>query len=176
MGYYGLNGTDWPDGGNHYMSLAYLLRWSGPVNESQDPFDDSSHSSYSNLNPTKHVQDVLYIPVRLNYLDINQIKAALMTYGALYTTIHADDSFQFAPDYYLDVITQSNHAITLIGWDDDYSADNFEVKPPGDGAFIIKNSWGTDFGYEGYWYISYYDKSFAGYGLDTLSAMAIVNV
>ena len=176
MGYYGLNGTDWGDGGNHFMSLAYLLRWSGPVNESLDPFDDTSHSSKSNLNLTKHVQDVLYIPVRLNYLDIDQIKAALMTYGALYTTINADDSFQYCPDYYLDIISISNHAITIIGWDDDYSADNFEVRPPGDGAFIIKNSWGTNHGYDGYWYISYYDKSFAGYGLDTISAMAFTNV
>ena len=79
MGYYGLNGTDWSDGGNHFMSLAYLLRWSGPIDEALDPFDDTSHSSKSNLNLTKHVQDVLYIPVRLNYLDIDQIKAALMT-------------------------------------------------------------------------------------------------
>ena len=176
MGYYGLNGTDWSDGGNHFMSLAYLLRWSGPVNETQDPFDDSSHSSKTNLNLTKHVQDVLYIPLRLNYLDTNQIKAALMTYGALYTTIHSDNTFQYNPDYYRDVITVSNHAITLIGWDDDYSADNFAVRPPGDGAFIIKNSWNTEYGYDGYWYISYYDKTFAGYGLDTLSAMAFTNV
>ena len=176
MGYYGLNGTDWTDGGNHYMSLAYLLRWSGPINESDDPFEDYGHTSRPNLKPIKHVQDVLYVPLRLNYLDINQIKAALMTYGALYTTICADNSFQYAPDYYLDIISISNHAITLIGWDDNYSADNFAVRPPGDGAFIIKNSWDTDYGYDGYWYISYYDKTFAGYGLDTLSAMAITNV
>ena len=176
MGYYGLNGTDWADGGNHFMSLAYLLRWSGPIDEALDPFDDTSHSSKSNLNLTKHVQDVLYIPVRLNYLDIDQIKAALMKYGALYTTIHADDTFQYVPDYYLDVISVSNHAVTIIGWDDNYSADNFVVKPPGDGAFLIKNSWGTNYGHEGYWYISYYDKSFAGYGLDCISAMAFTNI
>ena len=176
MGYYGLNGTDWSDGGNHFMSLAYLLRWSGPIDEALDPFDDASHSSKSNLNLTKHVQDVLYIPVRLNYLDIGQIKAALMTYGALYTTICSDDSFQYNPDYYLDIISISNHAVTIVGWDDDYSADNFAVRPPGDGAFIIKNSWGTNYGYEGYWYVSYYDKSFAGYGLDSISAMAFTNV
>ena len=176
MGYYGLNGTDWRDGGNHYMSLAYLLRWSGPVNETQDPFDDASTSSRTNLNITKKVQDVLYIPVRLNYLDLNQIKYALMNYGALYTTMHADDFFQIHPDYYLDIISVSNHAVTLIGWDDNYSADNFDIKPPGDGAFIIKNSWGEDYGYDGYWYISYYDKAFAGFGLDTISALAIRNV
>ena len=176
MGIYGLNGTDWADGGNYYMSLAYLLRWSGPVNEIDDPFSDWDTSSPTKLNLTKHIQDVLFIPVRLGYKDLNQIKYAILTYGALYTTMQADDSFQYEPDYYHDIIENANHAVTLIGWDDNYSADNFAVRPPGDGAFIIKNSWGTDHGHDGYWYISYYDKAFAGFGLETLSAMAIVNV
>ena len=176
MGIYGLNGTDWSDGGNYYMSLAYLLRWSGPVNEIDDPFSDWDTSSPTKLNLTKHIQDVLFIPVRLGYKDLNQIKYAILTYGALYTTMQADDSFQYEPDYYHDIIENANHAVTLIGWDDNYSADNFAVRPPGDGAFIIKNSWGTDHGHDGYWYISYYDKAFAGFGLETLSAMAIVNV
>ena len=176
MGIYGLNGTDWADGGNYYMSLAYLLRWSGPVNEIDDPFSDWDTSSPTKLNLTKHIQDVLFIPVRLSYRDLDQIKYAILTYGALYTTMQADDSFQYEPDYYHDIIENANHAVTLVGWDDNYSADNFAVRPPGDGAFIIKNSWGTDHGYDGYWYISYYDKAFAGFGLETLSAMAIVNV
>ncbi len=176
MGIYGLNGTDWADGGNHYMSLAYLLRWSGPVNESDDPFSDWDTSSPTRLNQTKHVQDVLFIPLRLNYRDLNQIKYALMIYGALYTTMNADDSLQYEPDYYHDIIDVSNHAVTLIGWDDNYSADKFAVRPPGDGAFIIKNSWGTGHGYDGYWYVSYYDKAFAGFGMETISAMAITNV
>ena len=176
MGLYGLNGTDWKDGGNQYMSLAYLLRWSGPVEESDDPFSDWDTSSPTKLNLTKHVQDVLLIPVRLSYKDLDQIKYAIMTYGALYTSMQADDSFQYEPDYYHDVIDTSNHAVTLIGWDDNYKKENFAITPPGDGAFIIKNSWGTDHGYDGYWYISYYDKAFAGFGLDTISAMAIANV
>ena len=176
MGIYGLNGTDWSDGGNYYMSLAYLLRWSGPVDENDDPFSDWSTSSPTKLNLTKHVQDVLLIPIRLSYKDLNQIKYALMTYGALYTSMQADNSLQYEPDYYHDIIDVSNHAVTLIGWDDNYKKENFAITPPGDGAFIIKNSWGTGNGHDGYWYISYYDKAFAGFGLDTISAMAIANV
>ena len=175
MGIYGLEGTDWADGGNYYMSLAYLLRWSGPINETDDPFSDTSHSSPTKLKPVKLIQDALFIPVRLNYRDLDQIKYAIMTYGALYVSMNADDSFKWEPDYYHDIIDTSNHAVTLIGWDDNYSADNFAIRPPGNGAFIIKNSWGTEHGHDGYWYISYYDKAFAGYGLDTISAMAITS-
>ena len=176
IGAYGLNGTDWYDGGNHYMSLAYLLRWSGPVNESQDPFNDTSHNSRTFTNIVKQVEDVLYVPLRLNYLDIDQIKAAILKYGALYTTLCSDDSFDNNPDYYCDVISISNHAITIVGWNDSYSADNFAVRPPGDGAFIIKNSWGPSEGYDGYWYVSYYDKTLAGYGYDAIAAMAFTSV
>ncbi len=75
-----------------------------------------------------------------------------------------------------------NHAVTIVGWDDDYSADNFEnaagKKPEGNGAWLVKNSWGSDtedfpncqaqraFGIEdengnhtGYFWLSYYDRS-----------------
>ena len=54
-----------------------------------------------------------------------------------------------------------NHFVTLVGWDDNYSRDNFKIKPDGDGAWICKNSWGTEWGENGYFYISYYDTAFA---------------
>ena len=54
---------------------------------------------------------------------------------------------------------ENNHAVCLVGWDDNYSKDKFPIKPPGDGAWILKNSWGNNTGINGYQYISYYDTS-----------------
>ena len=64
----------------------------------------------------------------------------------------------------------TNHAVTIVGWDDDYSKENFKAghQPPADGAWIVKNSWGaasnefpnkSNFGDDGYFYLSYYDQS-----------------
>jgi C1A family cysteine protease len=57
------------DGGNEFMSTAYLARWSGPVNESDDPYSPNSTISPQNLSIQKHVQNVLYLPDRQGSLD-----------------------------------------------------------------------------------------------------------
>ena len=174
MGSYGINGTDWTDGGNYQMALAYLLRWSGPVTESQDYY--GAYSIIPNYidEITKHVQGVMYVPLRLSYLDNSQIKAAILRYGALYTSIFGED---LGNPHYNSLSNIPNHAVCIVGWDDNYSASNFRgIKPPGDGAFIIKNSWGNDYGDKGFGYVSYYDKTLAGYGLDSLAALAFTEV
>lgn len=55
----------------------------------------------------------------------------------------------------------ADHATVLVGWDDAYSRYNFneKMRPHSDGAWLIKNSWGTDEGDEGYFWISYEDSS-----------------
>jgi hypothetical protein len=50
-----------------------------------------------------------------------------------------------------------NHSVLIVGWDDNYSKDNFLNEPPGDGAWLVKNSWGIFSGDLGYYWLSYYD-------------------
>lgn len=56
-----------------------------------------------------------------------------------------------------------DHGVTIVGWDDNYSVENFlpHKQPPADGAWIVRNSWGPDYGNEGYFYLSYYDQTIA---------------
>jgi hypothetical protein len=53
----------------------------------------------------------------------------------------------------------TNHSVTVVGWDDSFLRTRFNTAAPGNGAFILKNSWGTAWGDRGYFYMSYYDKS-----------------
>ncbi|MDD3248166.1 MAG: lectin like domain-containing protein [Methanosarcina sp.] len=147
------------DGGNAFMSMAYLARWSGPVNESADPFSETSTYSPTGLSVQKHVQEMIFIPGKTGPLDNEGIKEALMNYGAMYSTM-CWNSFDYQENnhtYLYTGLDAINHAITIVGWNDSFDRNLFKQVPAGDGAFIIKNSWGESWGEGGYFYISYYD-------------------
>jgi C1A family cysteine protease len=154
------------DGGQILESTAYLARWSGPVKTSDDPYIDTSFFTSAELGMPiqQHVQNVYYLPTRKSPTDNDQIKSAIQTYGCVYTTYNHDFASQYyngaTHSYYKNVATTINHAVTIVGWDDNYNKQNFTIVPPGNGAFIEKNSWGTNWGENGYFYVSYYDASF----------------
>ena len=146
-------------GGNRTMSTAYLTRWAGAIAESEDPYKAGSCVSPSGLISKQHVQEVIYLPTRSSPLDNDAIKQAVMTYGAVYTTYYHSNSYYNSSTrgYYYSGSGSANHAVCVVGWDDNFSRSNFLTPPPGDGAFIIRNSWGTYWGQSGYFYMSYYD-------------------
>lgn len=116
------------------------------------------------------------------YIDI--MKQDLLDHGALAMSFRADlGTRSGATDEYTNVDTggrfvdrrtNANHMATVVGWDDGFSASNFTRTPSGNGAWIVKNSygslqspegnvypWGID--NTGYLYVSYYDASIEDY-------------
>jgi C1A family cysteine protease len=163
------------NGGDAEMSTAYLARWgttmtdntgskiyAGPVTSASDPYSVSCTSSPTSSQIAMHVQNVYFLPLG----DNNAIKSALTTYGGVYAAFQWDGGTNTSSYYnsataaYYDGTTeQGNHAVTIVGWDDNYAAANFSTHPSGNGAWICKNSWGTSFGKSGYFYVSYYDAN-----------------
>jgi C1A family cysteine protease len=97
----------------------------------------------------------------------NQVKEHIVNYGGILAYTAASQSkyynntnLAYATAYYCDDInTTVDHAVTIVGWDDNYSKDNFTgaVKPNADGAYLILNSYSDQVFDEGYIWISYED-------------------
>lgn len=156
------------DGGEYAMAVAYLTAWQGPVLEEEDPYGDEI--SPEHLEPVKHVQEARFIESK-NY---KRIKEMVYKYGGVESSIYsAIKSNTYRSIYYNREKSaycyvgeeKPNHEIVIIGWDDSYSKDNFNMEVEGDGAFICQNSWGDEFGENGIFYVSYYDTNIGIYNV-----------
>lgn len=150
------------DGGEYTMGMAYLAAWQGPVYEEDDPYGDGETDG--TLEPVYHVQEMKIIDGK-NY---EGIKEAVFKYGgvqsSLYSTIRSSESsseyYNQDTSAYCYIGTEKpNHDVVIIGWDDTYPSSNFNTELEGDGAFICQNSWGSGFGEDGIFYVSYYDTN-----------------
>lgn len=152
------------EGGYNNMAIGYLTSWLGPVFEINDTYDDFSTLSQV-FNSLTHIQNVVFLK-RDNYTDNDEIKRAILTYGGVATGICYYDEYLNNLSYYCyKIFDYPNHAVTIVGWDDTYSKDNFWGNPDIDGAWIVKNSWGESWGDDGYFYVSYCDRKLAQVGV-----------
>ena len=150
------------DGGEYTMGMAYLAAWQGPVYEKDDPYGDGAVDE--SLSPVKHVQEIRIIDGK----DYQGIKEAVFKYGGVQTSLYSNISSSKGNSKYFNKDTNAycymgsekpNHDVVIIGWDDNYPKENFNVDLEGDGAFICQNSWGNEFGDDGFFYVSYYDTN-----------------
>ncbi len=158
------------EGGRYYSAISYLVDWLGIFPEEYDGYDELGKISSLYITPDDiHIQNVVVIPPRNNAQDNDLIKNALINYGAVAAVHRAEfdeDGIYYNPVYsaiYYNGKLSSDHMVCIVGWDDNFSRNNFNPnnRPPADGAWIVKNSWGTDWGDGGYFYVSYYDTSIA---------------
>jgi C1A family cysteine protease len=173
-------------GGHFLMAAQYYSLLDGPVAEADQPYSDaSSKVTYVPGTTTAHLTEALFLPNCSSDGYITQIKNAVINYGAVnvsfmlrYTAFDSKYKNYYAcADYPYPIGPDGQHAITVVGWDDTYSRDNFTgdavrakkygysdfdyQKPVHDGALIIKNSWGTGVSDAGYFYLSYETAEFA---------------
>ena len=150
------------DGGNSYLYSAYLTNGMGAINEKDMPFESKNElislNSIQDKEVTSQVYDIEWFPSYNQSDDLTQIKQQMKeyikNYGAIEVGVHGSDLSN--KDCYnnktgaiycdSNLKYKINHSVAIIGWDDNYSVNNFneKLKPKNNGAWIIKNSWGTE--------------------------------
>ncbi|MBR4252646.1 MAG: hypothetical protein IKQ15_10185 [Kiritimatiellae bacterium] len=168
---HGWNQDGWMLGGTAEMAMSYLLRWDGPVWEADDPYLKNgkvNRGANPPLEPVYHVQQVRMIPARTSSADNDKLKNAVLDFGGVWTTLFLDEKYLNSKNgaFYYPTPTTPGHVVTLVGWDDTYSKANFLTEPPGDGAFLVKDSYGTSKRDGGYIHVSYYDAVLGRYALN----------
>ncbi|WP_455719571.1 InlB B-repeat-containing protein [Agathobacter sp.] len=153
-------------GGNYEMAMRRLSQWSGVVNESDVPYEnaksvlaDGLDDSYAYSKDVAHLQNVYRINLKA---QPDEVKKQIMEHGAvgaLYTHYYAGEN-HINNSYYDSESTAGlggGHAVMIVGWNDDYSKDNFTTaqKPSSNGAWLVRNSWGTGYNSLSYFWMSY---------------------
>lgn len=155
------------DGGNDLIAAAYLTRLDGPATEASDPYSRNANVQC----PTTPVVIPQYVPTVI-WLpkDVDIVKEAILKYGAVTSSIFVDpDPFtgnllsmndKFYTFYYGGT-SPVNHGVLIVGWNDNKVVTGGPASPGTSiGAWIVKNSWGDEWGDNGYFYVSYEDSKF----------------
>ncbi len=150
-------------GGNATFPTAYFSRHTGPVLEEDDPYSypDENASCKGNMTPHFYIEQARFLPGSWDdAYNPDVIKQSLMENGGLYINMYYNGGYINRNDYtyYYDGTHGINHAVLLVGWDDNKIVTGGISSPESKGAWILKNSWGTSWGENGYFYISYEDS------------------
>ncbi len=140
--------SDYEKYGNAYTPSPFILEESEFFMDEKDP--DVFTSKFTEENQRRRVANV---------------KLGIAKYGALTFDTSVDPRADgHGPEYYYNqrgITKISKHALTVVGWDDTIEASRFSpATPPGPGAWIVKDSWGTSAHgkMEGYFYMSYHSS------------------
>ena len=168
-------------GGNNLISLLMLANWTGASNASESVFNSgdvlagnkpADSFAYDDI---AHLENayVLTIPNADYYdsyadmqVDMNVVKQAIRDYGSVTVSYAYVDDYRYNSETFQCINVPgwldakgTNHAVTIVGWNDNVPASAFPNGADGNGAWLVKNSWDTWYGYDGYFWLSYYDRS-----------------
>ena len=149
-------------GGNYQYSSRRLAQWIGatentvPYSKANDTIKQGLSGEFAYSYKDAHLHNVYQINIKEN---TSGVKEAIMEHGAVGVMYYHSDynmSWSRKSDcytYYDTARAGGGHAVMIVGWNDNFSKDNFEgLKPSNDGAWLIRNSWGS---YCDYFWMSY---------------------
>ncbi len=148
------------------------IDWVSPNLSSDVPYTNVYYSGSTALPNNMNASYSSYCATGTRYINEEEIKDYILSNGAVYVTFYTDEtngfnketnSFYFNDEGYM-MLPTVDHAVAVVGWDDNYPVENFSSKrrPSQSGAWLVKNSWGIeeDKNDNGYYWISYEDTSF----------------
>lgn len=154
------------------LATRRVANWQGLTEETRAPYTTVLKNPNATLpNTVAYGQDAYHLENSywVSMKDRTIVKQLIQEYGACGSSYYSADEYYSTGmqnsletsepvAVYCPHKNNTNHAITIIGWDDTYSRENFgEHKPDADGAWYCKNSWGSNWSKDGYFWISYED-------------------
>lgn len=166
-------------GGMAQFAVSMLAQWSGIEAETKAPFNAQSSSELKNMALAMSANGETLRYDSLGHLQnaecydnasIDEIKQAVLDYGAVDIAMYYDQSgfegdAKTGTSFYQTTYrgeaakNNANHCVTIVGWDDNYSKNNFKRQPSSDGAWLIANSYGSEYNSDGYFWLSYEEES-----------------
>jgi hypothetical protein len=137
------NRDGWGCGGGWFAHKYHVSP--GATTTDQFPYSAANVRCKTNVSYPEKIEDWNYVGGSQNTPTTDQMKAAIAAYGPIAVTVSATRSFQAYRSgvYNANDGWSTNHLVVLVGWNDD------------DKAWILRNSWGSTWGENGYMRIRY---------------------
>jgi C1A family cysteine protease len=168
-------------GGNLETCSRTLLQWQGMIAENDLSYTRAASTQtlsndYAFSKNVAHLQNVYKINIQT---DAAAVKKEIMNHGSAGIGLYVDDTVinvlnsryiqsavydktgETVSTYYYPNKASANHAVNIVGWDDDFPASAFSYTPSGNGAWLVRNSWSdtSENQFYSYFWLSYYDAS-----------------